>query len=519
MGACFLFWASGALAGPAPGPPSVFTPVAGSPFENATTTVGVAFSPSGGLLATAHPAFDAVVVFSVGAGGVLTPAGSAALTAGSGPSSVAFSPINGLLASSNAGNNSVSVFSVTAGGVLTPVGSAVPTGAGPSSVAFSSNCGLLATANAGNGRVSVFSVSADGALTEVPGSPYAVGQARAVAFSQHGNLLAVGRPAEGSTVAVFSVSTGGGLTQVAGSPYPSGDAPRTVAFSPNGHLLATANFFSNDLSEFQGGAPNVQISAPADQQTYTESQSVSTSFACTDPPGAGGISSCTDSGGASSPTGTLDTSTLGAHTYTATATSSDGLTATSAISYTVIAVPPAKTTATTPTTNPTPAAAPTPISCLTPSGRLTKTQLGPISLGMTRATARQTITQSKALNRYTDNLCLAGGYGIRVGYATQAMTRSEQLATRLKDRIVFATSANPYYSLQGIRPGMGVTALPASLHLEPAIHIGPNTWYVTTSHNLTDVIKARGGLVQEVGILNHQMTTTRAGQIRLLRNF
>ena len=138
---------------------------------------------------------------------------------------------------------------------------------------------------------------------------------------------------------------------------------------------------------------------------------------------------------------------------------------------------------------------------------------------MTRATAQQTITPSKALNGFTDNLCLAGGYGIRVGYGTPAMSRSPQLARRLNGRIVFATSANPYYSLRGAHIGMRVTALPASLHLDPAIQIGPNTWYVTTFHGTTDVIKARAGLVQEVGILNHQMTTTRQGQIRLLRNF
>jgi hypothetical protein len=42
---------------------------------------------------------------------------------------------------------------------------------------------------------------------------------------------------------------------------------------------------------------------------------------------------------------------------------------------------------------------------------------------------------------------------------------------------------------------------------------------VATGDSETDVIKARDGVVQEVGILNHQMTRTRAGQIRLLRNF
>jgi hypothetical protein len=370
--------------------------------------------------------------------------------------------------------------------------------------------------------VSVFSVSADGSLTSSPGSPDTAPNAQAVAFNQSTGLLAVARATEElDSVSVFSVTADGTLTDTGGSPYATVDNGQTlsVAFSPNGHLLATANRSDHSLSIFQGGEPNVQLNAPADQQSYTQNQSVSTSFTCTDPPGAPGISTCLDSSGASSPTGTLDTSTLGAHTYTVTATSSDGLRATGTLTYTVTAVPAPATTTSTTTTSPPAAPAPVPSNCLAPSGQLTGTHLGLISLGMTRATAQQTITQSRALNNYTDNLCLAGGYGIRVGYATQAMTRSKQLANRLKNRIVFATSANPYYSLRGAQPGMRVATLPASLDLEPAINIGPNTWYVAVSHNLTDVIKARDGLVQEVGILNYRMTTTRAGQIRLLRYF
>src|SRR5450755_3515722 len=173
MLACLLFLASGALAAP----PPVFTPVIGSPFHNLTAVLGVAFSPNGALLATAHPNFDAVVDFSVGAGGVLTPAGSATLAGGARPSSVAFSPSGGLLAASNAGNGMVSVLSVSTTGALAPAGSAtIGAGIAPASVAFSPSGALLASANQCTNTVSVFSVFSVGVLTPV-GLPVATGTA------------------------------------------------------------------------------------------------------------------------------------------------------------------------------------------------------------------------------------------------------------------------------------------------------------------------------------------------------
>jgi len=87
------------------------------------------------------------------------------------------------------------------------------------------------------------------------------------------------------------------------------------------------------------GSPTAQINAPANNQTYNLNQSVGTSFSCADPASVLGIQSCTDSNGAGSPSGRLDTSTVGPHTYTVSAISKDGQTATAQIGYTVV-VPP-----------------------------------------------------------------------------------------------------------------------------------------------------------------------------------
>jgi hypothetical protein len=89
--------------------------------------------------------------------------------------------------------------------------------------------------------------------SQVTGSPFATGtNPYSIAFSPTGDLLATANSAD-DTVSVFTVDAGTGLpTAVSGSPIAagSGNAPISVAFSPTGDLLATANSNGNTVSVF-----------------------------------------------------------------------------------------------------------------------------------------------------------------------------------------------------------------------------------------------------------------------------
>jgi 6-phosphogluconolactonase (cycloisomerase 2 family) len=145
-----------------------FAQVPGSPFATGLgaappeqTTASVAFSPGGGLLATANLFAGTVSVFSVNPRtGALSAVAGSPFSTGSGPDSVAFSPGGGLLATTDLFAGTVSVFSLNPRtGALSAVAGSPVASTVPVSVAFSPGGGLLATANLYAGTVSVFSTA------------------------------------------------------------------------------------------------------------------------------------------------------------------------------------------------------------------------------------------------------------------------------------------------------------------------------------------------------------------------
>jgi hypothetical protein len=160
------------------------------------------------------------------------------------------------------------------------------------------------------------------------------------------------------------------------------------------------------------------------------------------------------------------------------------------------------------------------LTCAAPSGHLSATALGPIALGATRSRARHAITTFTTFGS-VDDFCLFGGWDIHAGYPSARLLRTvpRPARGRLTGRVVLALTVNPYYSLNGARPGMSVNSITGRLLIGKAIHLGHNYWYVVSGRKSNGVLRISGGVIQEVGIANRQLTSSHAAQKRFFQGF
>jgi hypothetical protein len=83
------------------------------------------------------------------------------------------------------------------------------------------------------------------------------------------------------------------------------------------------------------GPPTATIESPGSGRVYAQNAKVTTTFSCVEDEFGPGLESCVDSNGASSGSGSLETASPGPHSYTVTATSTDGQTDKATIDYEV----------------------------------------------------------------------------------------------------------------------------------------------------------------------------------------
>ena len=161
-----------------------------------------------------------------------------------------------------------------------------------------------------------------------------------------------------------------------------------------------------------------------------------------------------------------------------------------------------------------PSAAPCPAA----SGRLGPRALGPVPLGASRRALRRRLPRYR-VRHAADVFCLAGGPGIRVGYASRAILRrlTRRAAARTRGHAVIALTANRRYGLHGVHPGTRVTAaVRRRLRAGRVLRAGRNRWAFVPLAGGLGVVKISHGLIAEVGVASRALGHGAAAQRRLL---
>jgi hypothetical protein len=84
---------------------------------------------------------------------------------------------------------------------------------------------------------------------------------------------------------------------------------------------------------------------------------------------------------------------------------------------------------------------------------------------------------------------------------------------------VIALTANPYYSVSGVRHGTSLALAFRRLKLGATEHLGRNDWYFAPGRAANVLLKVRHGVVLEIGLADKQLTSTRKLQLRLLLSY
>ena len=151
--------------------------------------------------------------------------------------------------------------------------------------------------------------------------------------------------------------------------------------------------------------------------------------------------------------------------------------------------------------------------CPAATGTVHGKTLGLVRLGMTRGQARHAYKHSSDRHkRYEDFFCLTP-IGVRVGYGSPALPK------RYRNHVIWASTSSAYYAVAGIRVSATVAAAAKAMKLAGPFRVGLNTWYLAPAGGASAIFKARGGVIEEIGLAVRKLTGSKAADLRFLKSF
>ena len=134
--------------------------------------------------------------------------------------------------------------------------------------------------------------------------------------------------------------------------------------------------------------------------------------------------------------------------------------------------------------------------------------LGQVRLGMTRSQAERAYSQSVIESSALSQLFCVAPDGVRVGYPSQQLLAALPAGQRnaVAGRVIWASTSNPLYAIDGIRSGDTLTAAEKTLPHGTVLHIGQNEWYLVSAGPVTAVLQVSQRGIVEIGIIRAGLT-------------
>jgi hypothetical protein len=159
--------------------------------------------------------------------------------------------------------------------------------------------------------------------------------------------------------------------------------------------------------------------------------------------------------------------------------------------------------------------------CALAGGRLRGRSLGPLRLGMTRAQAQRLLPRSSTRGRRSMVFFCLAPKGIRAGFSSPKLLRTlaPSERRRVRGRAILLLTAYRRYALRGVRPHTLLSDVARRLRVGRPFHIGLNWWYLVANGQSRGVLKVRHGIIEEIGVADRQLTSSRRAARMFLTSF